>query len=849
MTISTCVAGLVAEGRIPQGKAAEADRLYAKHFNVLKHTMGMMAAASEASERAIRALEAQALHRKRQALLMAKKQLDMHGRLRQAAGTDAEGRMLPIPKSAAFGEIRALDDEWNGLQAQAHGMIEGILSRFRRDVLGRVRHKAELADVVREAFGEDTGNLSAKEMAQAWTRTGEWLRSRFNAAGGAIAKLDNWGMPTHHSHDLVLEAGLEKWRGEITPMLDRTRIIDWETGLPMDDGALHDMLGEVWKGIATNGWDRRQPGTLGIGALGNRMQEHRVLHFRNADAWMEYMDRYGSKTTPLDAMMIHIRSMTRDIAAMERMGPNPEATLNWLQGTLKKSGAEWLAEGGVMPQISRWSRFFKGTAPMQVKANINGGSAHLERLYNEYSGKNGVSENPRLSLAFGTASALQVASKLGSTALKTGGDIGTMLATARFDGLPMMRMIGGYLRRVVNQSEEDAAHIARLGVLGEDWTRIMHGDYRLSGEEITSEVARRMADSLLRVSLLNRLSDAVRKTFAAEMWNTITLERAKAFDQLHPDFAAMMGRYGIDASRWDTIRSTPIEGYRGMDWIYPDRIEDQATRDAVFAMTHGEVRHALITTDLDTRATVGALAPRGNIAGELVRSAFLFKQFPLTMMSLHGRRMMQQSGYPPRLAYFATMMALTTAGSAFYRQIWNLAMGRDPEDMTRAGFWQRSAFDGGGLSIFGDFIKNADNRFGGGLSQTLVGPLFGSTVANLSSAIAGNVRRATDGDPTTETQWGKDLTNFALRETPGLSLWYTRLAVDRLMIDQIKDWTDPEWRTKVAAAYSRASNEDTGYWAGPGAIQGSGPPLRAPDLGNAIGMPADPANVDRRTAN
>lgn len=844
MTISTCVAGLVAEGRIAKGKAAEADRLYAKHFAALKHTMGESAAATEASERTIRALDAQALHRKRQVLLGMKAQADTADRLRAAAGTDAEGRLLPIPKAAAFEEIRAMDREWNGIMNQAHGMIQGILSKFRRDLLGQVRNKAMMANMAREMFGEDTGDAAAREMAEAWRRTAEWLRSRFNAAGGAIAKLDGWGLPTQHSHDLVLAAGRDTWRSAITPLLDRSRMIDWETGLPMTDGALHDLLGEVWGGIATNGWDRRQPGTLGVGALGNRMQEHRVLHFQNADNWMQYMEKFGGKATALDVMQIHIRAMARDIAAMERMGPNPEATLNFTQGMLKKSGAEWLAEGGEMPKVNRWARFFKGTASHQVKANVNGGSAHLQRMFDEYSGKNGISENPRMSLTFGTLSALQVSAKLGSTALKTGGDIGTMLKTAQFDGLPMNRMIAGYIGRVFSQGGEDAAHVARFGVMGEDWTRIMHGDYRLSGEEITSEVAKRMADSLLRVSFLNRLSDAVRKTFAAEMWNTITMERGKAFGELHPDFAAMMQRHGIDAARWDTLRATPLESYKGMDWIYPDRIEDQGVRDAVFAMTHGEVQYALITTDIDTRAAIGML-PRGNVGFELIRSAFLFKQFPLTMMSLHGRRMMQQSTLPAQFGYFAMMMAMTTAGAAFYRQIWNLAMGRDPEDMTRAGFWQRSAFDGGGLSIFGDFIKSSENRFGGGFEQTLVGPLLGSTVANLAKTLHANVGAATDGDPNTQTNWTRDLTNLALRETPGLSLWYTRLAVDRLLIDQIRAWSDPDYQRKIAAAYGRTAQQDTGFWAGPGAVTGGGPPLRAPDLGNAIGMPGAPENVQR----
>jgi hypothetical protein len=849
MTISTCVAGLVAEGRIPAGKAAEADRLYSKHLAVLKHTMGVSAAATEASERTIRALEAQALHRKRQALLLAKKQMDMQGRFALARPVDADGRLGPIPKAAAFEEIRGLDADMGSIIAQANGMIVGFLAKFRRNLFGQVRNKADLDNVGREIFGQSTGDASAKAMADALMRTMEWLRSRFNAAGGAIAKLESFGLPQHHSADLVATAEREPWKAFVLPKLDRAKMIDWETGLPMTDKALDDLLSQIWDTISTGGWDRREPGVMGTAALGNQRQEHRVLHFQDADQWMAYHERFGGGATILDVMNTHIRSMARDIAAMERMGPNPAATLAMMQGVMKKSGKEWVTANGVLPEVSRFSRVFKGSALHQAAGNELNGTAHLQRLFNEYSGKNGISENPRMTLAFGTLSTLQVAAKLTATTVKSLPDVATMALTAWNNDLPVLGMLKGYVSRVLPHSEADAIHVARLGIISEDWTRIIRGDWRLSGEELGSEVARQVADTVLRASFLNRLSDSVRKTFAAEMWNTITQERGKAFADLDGKFAAMMQRYGIDAARWDQLRATPLESYKGMDWIYPDRIEDAALRDAVFAMTHREVQHALITSDIDSRALIGQFA-RGTWIGELTRSAFLFKQFPMTMASLHGRRMMQQSTLPAKFAYFAVGLGMLTFGGALSRQLYSVAVnGRDPEDMTDLNFWKRAMLDGGGLGIYGDFIRNSESRVGGGIGQTVVGPLIGSTLTNLGTMVVGNTAAALDSDPDTETQWGRDLTNFAITETPGLSMWYTRVAVNRLLLDQLREWSDPNYDRKIAAAYRRADNEGTSFYAGPGAVTGSGPGVRMPDFGNAIGMPSAPENVARVEAN
>ena len=269
MTISTCVAGLVAEGRISKSKAAEADRLYGLHYAALKHVLGPSAAATEASERAIKALEVQAMQRKRQVLLQAKAQMDLTERLTGAASVDAEGRRGLIPKEAAFEEMRALDADMNAIVKDAHGMIAGLLAKFHRNLIGQIRNKTGFDNVLRELWGEETGDASAKALAEAWTRTAEWLRSRYNAAGGAIAKLETWAMPQMHSAAAVVAAGRDAWRAFVRTRLDRARMIDRETGLPMTDEALDDMLGEVWSSIATSGWDRREPGATGMSAMGN----------------------------------------------------------------------------------------------------------------------------------------------------------------------------------------------------------------------------------------------------------------------------------------------------------------------------------------------------------------------------------------------------------------------------------------------------------------------------------------------------------------------------------------------------------------------------------------------------
>ena len=59
--------------------------------------------------------------------------------------------------------------------------------------------------LIREAFAEDTGNKTAKELFEAWRQTSEHLRKRYNQMGGRIvSKIEsNWGLPQIHDTLLV----------------------------------------------------------------------------------------------------------------------------------------------------------------------------------------------------------------------------------------------------------------------------------------------------------------------------------------------------------------------------------------------------------------------------------------------------------------------------------------------------------------------------------------------------------------------------------------------------------------------------------------------------------------------
>src|SRR3546814_13347291 len=137
-------------------------------------------------------------------------------------------------------------------------------------------------------------------------RAAESLRKRFNAAGGDVGRLEDWGMPHHHSQLRVAKAGKEAWVAETMPLLNRARYVT-ETGARMNDAEVAEFLGEAWKTIATGGANKIEPGQFrGTGARANRGSDSRVIHFRDGDAYLDYQQQFGERAI-YDVMTGHVQ--------------------------------------------------------------------------------------------------------------------------------------------------------------------------------------------------------------------------------------------------------------------------------------------------------------------------------------------------------------------------------------------------------------------------------------------------------------------------------------------------------------------------------------------------------------
>lgn len=822
MSLKLCIPGMVERGEISPERGAEMARIYGELELAYRRQMSPAAAAAAASEGTLKQLEQAALLKKRQALLQVQAQKSSLLAIAsydggKGIGGGGKGPIDPRAAEALFDQdgragYSNVEARRKAIRGRAHSMLDQMLARYRRTVTGQLRNAAEMPALVRALFGEAIDDVNVREIAESWGKASDMLRARFNAAGGAIGKMERWGLPQSHDSRAVRQAGFTQWRDFIAPKLDRARMIDETTGMPFTDGALELALRDVFETIRTDGWSKITPGGVGKGMkTASRHAEHRFLHFASADDWLAYNERFG-QGGPFDAMMSHIDAMSRDIAAMEILGPNPDATVRWLQDQVQKSAA------------------LVGDDAGKASDAATAGASRMQRLWNEYTGELRRPESRRIALGFSAVRSWQTAAKLGSATLSAVTDVGFQAFTRRFNGLPAVSVLGDYLKLLRPGAEADRRLAVRMGLIAEEWANHVSSQHRYLGEELAGEFSRRLAETTLRVSGLSHWTQAGRWAFGMEFLGHLTDQVGKSFDALDAPLRDAMQRYGIGADGWERIRATPLKQERGAEWLMPGDIADRELGDRLLEMIQTETDFAVPTPDLRTRSIMHSVGKAGTWWGETVRTATQFKGFGISILLMHGRRMLEQQGAWSRAGYAAGLMIPLTLMGGLALQLKEIAKGKDPRPVwdeddpgATATFWSAAMLQGGGFGIFGDFLSASTNRFGGGFGETLAGPTIG-LVSDVGQASIGNVARAADGK---DTRFGADALRIAKGEIPvATSLWYTRLAFERLAVDQIQREIDPNYRQSWRRMEKRARDAGQDYYWEPGETA----PDRSPDL-------------------
>ncbi len=824
MAFIDCLATAVDGKEISQ---AEADRLFASYERYRK-AGGDAAGAKKQLEAD---LKKSSLRRKRLAFLAAQNLAQIEGNIakylaggkKPEIGTgEAVIRMLEhFGDGQGFASVSGLQKAILGI---SHSRIEAVLHEFRRDPLlgdnlnlGKLRlsfrkNQARLANVVKEAFDEDSGDAVAKALFKAWYAESEYLRQRFNALGGEIPRLEYGYLPQSHDRLAVLRAEKEPWKAFIKPLLAWDRMKHPVTGGPILDIEQDEVLESVYDAIVTAGWSKREPSRarVGRGALANQYAEHRFLQFDGAEKWGLYQREFG-EGDPFVAMMEHVNMMARDIATLQVLGPNPTATMEYLKQRMLKASTG---------------------AGKETEAKVGSQIRHIEAVFASIRGDLETPVNAVWADVFAGARNWITSSVLGGAAVSAISDLGFQQMARAFNGIPST----GVVIEVVNQLRKEPSRIAvRSGLILDAAVNTFHRQARYIGSMGGPQWTSYLADRTLTLSALSPWTQAGKHAFGMSIMGEVGEQAGRAFGDLHPKFRAMFERWGFSAADWDAIRAVqaydPIPG-SGATFIRPSDMADRRLAERYLEMILQETEYAVPSFSHRGKAVFIKDRP-GTVQGEFWRSGFQFKGFGATLAILQGTRIGMEAARGGKLRgglYAAKLFITATVWGALALQLKQLAAGRDPRQMggeKTLEFWGAAALQGGGFGLFGDFLFADLNRFGGGLATTITGPLVGHAW-DAWQLTAGNVMQIANGD---DPKAGREAVTFIKGNVPLSTLWFLRLPYERAVLDNLQRMVDPE-ADKSFKAKIRTWQRDTGqefFWA-----PGTSAPQRGPDISAAV---------------
>lgn len=673
-------------------------------------------------------------------------------------------------------------------------------------------------DIVGEIFKNadgSTGNERAKMAARAWVDTVEAGRTRFNAAGGDVGKLEYGYVPQPHDTTRVRRAGADAWVEKTAPLLDRKRYLN-EDGSLMDNTQVRQFLRSAYETLSTEGLNKSEPGQFqGVGARANRGGDSRQIHFADGDAWSKYMADFG-KGSIYDAMMAHIGGLTRDIGLVERYGPDPAATARLQFDLVKRE------DGQPLTKAEKAKGVFT-TRP--------------ETYWDMISGKTGAPVNETLANTAGMLRNFQTAAKLGGAVISSVTDLGTLAMNTGYNRLPYWQL----LKDIGSQASKGTRDwMGAHGMIAESAANEIN---RWTGDHISNNWSGKMANSVLKMSLLNAWTDGLRQGFTMSMNAGLARMAKQDWGKLTEFDRSRLTRSGITEDDWGVLNTVAPTEFKGRELMTPQSIKESGHENAnaiaakVFGFIHDESEYAVLNPDLETRARVtwgGQQA--GTAAGEIARTVNQFKSFPIAMITRHWARMLEgdhdAQGAPMlanRGAYSFALMATATGLGAIAVQEKQILQGKDPIDMSKPRFWLKALAQGGGLSIAGDLflVDPASSSTDSATTavKNLAGPTIGTATDLILKNVTENIWQASEGK---DTHWEAEALSWAKAQTPGGNLWWMKPMVEHGFTNALNESLSPGYLSRMQQRSQKEFGQ--GYWWAPR----DQTPARAPNLAAAV---------------
>jgi hypothetical protein len=304
----------------------------------------------------------------------------------------------------------------------------------------------------------------------------------------------------------------------------------------------------------------------------------------------------------------------------------------------------------------------------------------------------------------------------------------------------------------------------------------------------------------------NWWNDVLKSYATSAMSTNLALHSDKSFGKIPDALKRVLSKYEITERDWKVLPELVRKSESGIRRVFPEQayeiqnsrlreifkdndISDAKLRDFKKALqskldTYFTDRSdvALPTPGPAERALMLRGSQPGTIVGEALRFMGQFKSFPITFISkVYGREAAGLRNGDYSIGALAHTIIGTTIMGYMAMSIKDILKGKTPRTVNDVKTWTAAMVQGGGAGIYGDFLFGEYNRYGRSWSSTILGPTLGQI-----DDIGELYNRMRSGE-----DFGANAFRLVKNNTPFVNLFYTRAALDYLLLYQVQELMNP----------------------------------------------------------
>lgn len=745
-------------------------------------------------------------------------------------------------ESTASEQLARANDFLGGLQSGLD-KIPGGMEAWRSRSLTKEWVK-ELHELSREGGKPGISKSPmALEIARAVKQAQDVARMRLNKSGAWIGDYDGYISRTAHNAVKIDQAGYQAWKTFTLERLDQDRTFgDIDPGKDADtfgsNGSdevrgqeIDRFLKATWDGLSTGIHMSSQGGVgkggafSGAGSLGRKLSSERVLHWKDADAWREYQEKFGDPVIER-GIMNGLHRAAHDAALMRRWGSNPQYTFDNLLRTIKvtyRDDHEAISD-------------FQKAEP---------------RLREEFAYLSGANQMPGFSLAWKIRSGIlawQDITKLGNVLFAHFSAAATKPFQLAYHGVGKWQAYSSVIRNLVEDgTPEGRQTLENLRANATGQTQDI-----ISGYEPIDGVPGRIANLRMAMMRLGGLPWLLARQKSGTEWelaNFLGQRLGSEFEALKPQTQRALKIYGIDKPEWDALRGAPdhdTDG-QGLTYLTPKAAQraSDASIDALagsritrgmgandIARIRDETRDRLMMklagyySDSADRSTVTPGIPEramfsrigGKFGGPIIGQ---YKTWAAAAVRQLWGQALYGSSRAEAVKALAGLVATGTAFGYLRNVAKDVASGKSPrmfngDPENDAAILFSSMVQGGGLGILGDMILGQfEANAGTGKERalkyiaTLAGPLIGD-VAEAGGVGFDYANASFDKHPGKAFQRANaEALHTLTAHLPAVNLFYLRTLFNYLIFDRLYDMASPGYNKRYMARVKEQSAGQT----------------------------------------